>query len=210
MNDVAAWSKNLSLGFDPADMLFRGLSFELKFGEVLLLKGGNGSGKSTLLRTLLGKKPRQLNGSFGLAEVPTGHVPQVFRSHFHTPCRLEEVVFTENPNESACFKDEWPDFSSFLSKDVMKTAWQKASGGEKQKAVFLRTLLQKPQILLLDEPANHLDQKSIPLLWKHLEKYILAAPEKRAAIVVSHEKSDPDFSSVSVQIVQLDALKGGG
>ena len=87
----------------------------------------------------------------------------------------------------------------FGSNDVVKQV-QVLSGGEKGRMLYGKLILQKPNVLIMDEPTNHMDMESIESLNMALEKY------KGTLIFVSHDRQF--VSSLATQIIELDG-KGG-
>ncbi|MNQ82117.1 putative ABC transporter ATP-binding protein [compost metagenome] len=87
----------------------------------------------------------------------------------------------------------------FGGNDVEK-AVRVLSGGEKGRMLYGKLLLQKPNVMIMDEPTNHMDMESIEALNMALEKY------KGTLIFVSHDRQF--VSSLATQILELDG-KGG-
>ena len=70
----------------------------------------------------------------------------------------------------------------------------KLSGGEKQKISIIRALLKESEVLILDEPSNHLDQNSVNIL----KKYISQTP--KTVILISHDPSLLDIADRFIQV----------
>ena len=87
----------------------------------------------------------------------------------------------------------------FGSNDVVKKV-KVLSGGEKGRMLYGKLLLLKPNVLVMDEPTNHMDMESIESLNMALEKY------NGTLIFVSHDRQF--VSSLATQIIELDG-KGG-
>ncbi|MDO4878514.1 MAG: ATP-binding cassette domain-containing protein, partial [Neisseria sp.] len=87
----------------------------------------------------------------------------------------------------------------FGSNDVVKKV-KVLSGGEKGRMLYGKLLLLRPNVLIMDEPTNHMDMESIESLNMALEKY------KGTLIFVSHDRQF--VSSLATQIIELDG-KGG-
>ncbi|HAG92085.1 MAG TPA: hypothetical protein DCL41_09445 [Bdellovibrionales bacterium] len=137
--------------------LFEPLSFHMDPGSLLILTGPNGSGKSTLLKFISGQR-QSYEGNFQ-NHVPLEKVvflPQVLRSQFLLPIQLNEISQLL-PGESLYHVSE-------------KSLWSHSSGGERQKTL-LNLVFRKPaDLILLDEPFNHLDQDAQSLLVSAMEK----------------------------------------
>jgi energy-coupling factor transport system ATP-binding protein len=132
----------------------RGLSLELRRGEFFALLGGNGTGKTTALKLLaglrgLGRGELRTTGSVGM-------LPQDPRTLFVRPTVYEDLM-------EALPKAERTDgriaeaVSLCRLTDLLGRHPYDLSGGEQQRAALAKVLLQKPDILLLDEPTKGLD-----------------------------------------------------
>lgn len=147
--------KNLQIGYDE---VLSEVSFQLRKGERLAILGENGKGKSTLLKTLVEILP-PLGGSFTIGtNVEWGYFDQ-----------QKAVVNDADPEQTVLdnFWEEYPKLlredvrsalGSFLfsQEDVMKKMGQ-LSGGEKVRLALCKMFQTKPNLLILDEPTNHMD-----------------------------------------------------
>jgi iron complex transport system ATP-binding protein len=167
---------NITFSYSPdlEGAVFHHLSFSIQTGSILCLLGPNGTGKSTLLKCLSGLLQIQqgrilLEGrdlsSFKLQEVAqrVGYVPQGLTSAF--PFRIKDIVVMGcAPHLSILASPSKRDVQ--IACEAMETAGIRhledrpcnaVSGGEWQLTLIARALVQKPQVLLLDEPTSHLD-----------------------------------------------------
>jgi len=146
----------------------RKISFSLREGDFVGVVGPNGSGKSTLLKIIDGilvphegevlfkEKPVQKYDRKSLAR-KIAFVPQNFNLDFEFT--VEEVVEMGRYSR----KGRWEKFSpsSLMEKmgisDLKHRFFPELSGGERQKVILAQSLAQEPELLLLDEPASHLD-----------------------------------------------------
>ncbi len=148
-------ARNLQIGYDE---VLSEVSFQLRKGERLAILGENGKGKSTLLKTLVEILP-PLGGSFTIGtNVEWGYFDQ-----------QKAVVNDADPEQTVLdnFWEEYPKLlredvrsalGSFLfsQEDVMKKMGQ-LSGGEKVRLALCKMFQTKPNLLILDEPTNHMD-----------------------------------------------------
>lgn len=180
-----------------------GLSFELLEGQWTMLAGPNGAGKSTLLRaisrgvpyegtvTLDGKDVKAYSGAELARRV--GVLAQ--QHHVGYAYTVEEIVRLGRYAHRAGMLGRDPDGEERVSRALRLTGMEgmrhvnalTLSGGELQRTFLAQVLAQDPQILLLDEPANHLDlvyqQQIFSLIGKWLER------PGRAALCVVHDLS---------------------
>ncbi len=144
--------RDLSIGFDR---VLSTVSFEVKRGDRIGIVGGNGLGKSTLLKTLVNKIP-QISGEFNFgALVNIGYFEQQMAE-----LKGKTTVFDN-------FLDEFPSHSDFevrstlaqflfSGEDVFKTL-DMLSGGERVRLALCKIFHKSPNLLILDEPTNHMD-----------------------------------------------------
>ena len=150
-NDVLMVS-NLAIGYDHA---LSTVSFDLKKGEKLGILGGNGLGKSTLLKTLVNRLPA-LSGEYRFGtNVQIGYFDQ------------QMAMYSSNKTVLDDYWDEFPNLTEtevrnslgaflFSGDDVFKNI-DMLSGGEKVRLALCKILKRRPNVLVLDEPTNHMD-----------------------------------------------------
>jgi heme-transporting ATPase len=163
-------------------VLFQNLNFTLQLGQRIGLIGHNGSGKSTLLSLLAGGQQAS-NGSIQFARsCRLQYVEQ------QLPAALAELSLYEAMLAAIDRQPElqWRVDSLLHELDINEATAQVAvkslSGGQHTRLMLGRALLREPNLLLLDEPSNHLDLPS--LLW--LEDFLLNW--KGALVLVSHDQ----------------------
>lgn len=181
--------KSLSLGYP--DPLFSHISFLVRNGEHVFIKGRNGAGKSTLVKTIMsvsrGEKPKAtiVKGSITLGtSVRIGEYQQEIE-HKYLNQTLEQAmiaVYEENnlPVDDQKIKAT---LSQYLF-DPRADGGQKIkdlSGGQKARFQIIKMLINNPNLLILDEPTNHLDLPSI----EELEKALLSF--QGGIIYISHD-----------------------
>jgi len=183
---VSALFEARGLGYGTPDgrPLQDGINFSLRSNQLLLITGGNGSGKSTLLRILL-KKMAPARGTVEMA-LPfhlVAYIPQLENTEIHLPLTLRDVIEVAEP------KVDWERALSFglLTEAHLGHAWNTASGGERKRTLLTRALLQSPSVLVLDEPFNHLDEKSREAMASTMVKFLSVKDSPRAIVMVSHQ-----------------------
>ncbi len=203
MNSPLIAVKDLSTATHDGRILSQSLNFSVSPGQIILVSGPNGIGKSTLLKTLIGNlKPKRGKIELNLPFSRIGYLPQLQNTDFHLPVTLRDIL------EASCHHSlsveeilSW----QLLSEAQLDLSWKTASGGERKRTLLTRTLLAKPDILVLDEPMNHLDVQTRLLVENAIQKFV-ELPQtngrKRAVLLVSHEKSlsqlvnHPSFSRI--------------
>ncbi|MDT8851752.1 ATP-binding cassette domain-containing protein [Pantoea dispersa] len=175
-----------AVGFDNAfGPLFHSLDFSLKKGDRIGLIGDNGSGKSTLLKILSG----ELAASHG-SVTPASHC-LLARIEQHLPETLLEAslldgVIARLPAAQRS-SERWR-AEALLHTLGFSTAQQSQtaatlSGGQHMRLLLARALILQPDLLLLDEPGNHLDLPT--LLW--LENFLIGW--QGSFVLVSHDSA---------------------
>lgn len=175
-NDVL-YTSELAIGYDhPLSVV----SLDLKRGEKLGILGGNGLGKSTFLKTIVGKIPA-LSGEYRFGtNVQIGYFDQ------------QMALYTSNKTVLDDFWDEYPNLTEtearnalgaflFSGEDVFKNV-NMLSGGEKVRLALCKILKTRPNVLVLDEPTNHMDIVGKETLESMLKDY------KGTLIFVSHDR----------------------
>ncbi len=157
----------------------RNVSIEVRKNEHLLLKGPNGIGKSTLLESIVNNKAEGSKISPG---IKVGY----YRQDFST-LNFEDTVYqslSETSEGHTEQKMRGVAASFLITGDLMQKKIGDLSEGQKGLVAFAKIVLQKPGLLILDEPTNHINFRHIPVIAEALNKY------DGAMIVVSHV---PDF-----------------
>ncbi len=166
----------------------RTCSIKLKRKQHLLLSGQNGIGKSTLLEKLAKSSTDGKNDSAkdSGAKISEGIRVGYYRQDFST-LNFEDTVYQSLLSASATHIETHIRATAagfLIHADMMDTKIGALSEGQKGLVAFARLVLQKPGLLILDEPTNHINFRHIPMIAKALDAY------EGAMILVSHV---PDF-----------------
>ncbi|KLN62995.1 MULTISPECIES: zinc ABC transporter ATP-binding protein ZnuC [Vibrio] len=130
------------------------ISLRLNRGEITTLIGPNGAGKSTLVKVLLGLL-KDYNGKVTKTKgVKIGYVPQKLRLNDSLPLNVERFLRLAGKYS----KQELNDALKLVGAEhLFKSNMHSLSGGENQRVLLARALLQRPDLLVLDEPAQGVD-----------------------------------------------------
>lgn len=214
--------QNISYTHPNGDSLFSNLNLTINRGEKIALIGNNGSGKSTLLQLIAGK-----------LKMPTGEqtinsepylVPQVFGQYnqlsvaaamgidnqLHALREILKGNGTEELFES--FNDDWTieerateALRHWQLEDLaFEQKMESLSGGQKTKVFLAGIAVHQPELILLDEPSNHLDGVGRGLL------YDLIRTLKSTYIVVSHDKTLLNLLDITCELSDTGIATYGG
>lgn len=166
--------KDLTMKFD-SKVIFQNLNFELKKGSMTALLGPNGMGKTTLINILM-KLLIPTSGTFEFAKgVKLGYVPQFRNIEADYPLSIRAFVSLNTPLiKTKKIKER---VTSELKEthllSIQNTRMGEASGGQKQRAYLAQALLDKPNMIILDEATASLDpsaKEELMQLIKHLNE----------------------------------------
>ncbi|WP_290702485.1 ABC-F family ATPase [Amphritea sp.] len=195
LHRLALEVENLNKSFD-AEPLIKDLSLMVEVGERIAIIGPNGIGKTTLLRSL-----------FGDLELDSGEVKWSENSNIGYYAQDHAHEFSEDMNLFD-WMAQWTKSGAdeqvirgslgrmLFSQNEIKKSVQVLSGGEKGRMLLGKLILQQPNILLMDEPTNHMDMESIEALNLALENF------EGSLIFVSHDREF--VSSLATRVIELN------
>ena len=174
-------AQNLSLRYGQTTVL-RNVSFALERGEIVTIVGPNGSGKSSLLKALIGAL-RPSTGTVTRAPgLKLGYVPQ--KLHIDDTLPLTVRRFLNLPNRqpratiaAALERAGVPELSDQQMSGL--------SGGQFQRVLLARALLNAPDLLILDEATQGLDQPGAAAFYRQIEE--VRRSLNLAVVMVSHD-----------------------
>ncbi|EDL51232.1 ABC transporter, ATP-binding protein [Vibrio mediterranei AK1] len=185
--------ENLSNGFD--EVLWSDFNAIFEVGERVAIIGENGVGKTTLLNTLAGElEPK--TGEFKWSE--NANIGYYAQDHAHD--FEEDMNLTDWMGQWCQEGDDEQVVRSFLGRmlfgqDDIKKSVKVLSGGEQGRMLLGKLMMHKPNMLLMDEPTNHMDMESIESLNLALENY------KGTLFFVSHDRQF--VSSIATRILEI-------
>lgn len=198
--DIMLYLQSISYIHPDKDLLFENISFSINNSEKIALIGNNGVGKSTLLKIIAGN----LQASEGQlkAETKPYYIPQIFGQFNHLTVsqalgiekKLDALKEILNGNMSAenyaLLDDDWAiedrcnqalEYWQLNNLDL-EQKMEFLSGGQKTKVFLAGISIHQPELVLMDEPSNHLDIAGRQLLYDFIQS------SKSTMIVVSHDR----------------------
>lgn len=185
--------------------LFKGLSFALNPGELLLLKGRNGSGKTSFLRAIAGLLELE-SGSVVWNEVAVTREPQAFKNSLvwmaHQVGFKGDLTLLENLHfEAALRPQSGQDIEDVLNRlglnRLKRLPMRSLSAGQRRRVALARMLLSEAQLWIMDEPVTNLDSEGRALVMELVGEHLAA---NGMVIMAAHQDVDVD---ATVQTIEL-------
>lgn len=187
--------RDLSLGY-PDLTLFRRLSFDIEAGTALAVVGANGSGKSTFIKMMLGLI-RPLSGQMTWSDgrpSTVGYLAQMTEFDRRFPIRVRDLAamgaWSGFGLWAGLSKDAKDRVTAALDDvgvlDIADRPLHQLSGGQLQRTLFARVILQDASLILLDEPFAAVDQTTEAHLLSIIRRW---RNENRAVVLVVHDLS---------------------
>jgi zinc transport system ATP-binding protein len=174
-------AKDISVRLGEVDVLSH-VSLALTRAEIVTVLGPNGSGKSTLLRALLGMVPLQSGSVQRKSGLRLGYVPQKLALDPSLPMSVRR--FLSLPHRVGDSEAE-----AALTRVGMEGLGHRPvtamSGGQLQRVMLARALLSRPDLLVLDEPTQGLDQQGEAAFYRLIEE--VRRETGAAVLMVSHD-----------------------
>ncbi len=188
--------ENVNKSFDDNHVL-KDLSMMIEVGERVAVIGENGIGKTTFLRMLM-NDAGYANDSGELTwsdNVNIGYYAQDHAHEFETDMTLFEWMSQwRQPTDDEQAVRGYLGRLLFSADDINKSV-KVLSGGEQGRMLFGKIMMHKPNILVMDEPTNHMDMESIESLNMAMENF------EGTIIFVSHDREF--VSSIATRVIEL-------
>lgn len=192
--------QNISYTHPNKDLLFSDINLTVNNHEKTALIGNNGVGKSTLLK-IIAKELQPSNGQISVEAEPY-YIPQIFGQFNHLTIAqalrienklnaLKEILDGNTSEENFnLLNDDWTiedrctETLNYwqLNELDLSQKMEALSGGQKTKIFLAGISIHQPELILLDEPSNHLDITSRQLLYDFVQN------TKSTLIIVSHDR----------------------
>lgn len=190
--------EDLTKGFDSVT-LFKQLKLMVEVGEKVAILGTNGIGKSTLIKTLMGELTPDCGEIKWSENANIGYYAQDHEYEFEQDLNLFDWMsqWKQPQDDEQAVRGILGRL--LFSQDDIKKKVKVLSGGEKGRMLFGKLMLQRPNIIVIDEPTNHMDMESIESLNMALELY------KGTLFFVSHDREF--VSSLATRIIEITPNK---
>lgn len=144
---------NISLKLSGKNIL-QGVSLSISEGEIVTIIGPNGAGKSSLVKTILGIHKPTTGSITKLKNLNIGYVPQKLAFDQRLPLTVERLLnlHIKTTKDALAKALSLTKVSHLIKEDV-----HRLSGGELQRVLLARAILQQPKLLVLDEPTQGVD-----------------------------------------------------
>ena len=212
--------KNVSKVYETGNRAVRNLNLKIEDGEFVFIVGRSGSGKSTLIRLLM----RELKATEGTITVNGKELGRLRRSEIPKYRRGIGVVFQDfrllndrNVYENIAFaqrvigassreiRENVPEILKLTGLSAKyKNMPNQLSGGEQQRVAIARALINKPSVILADEPTGNLDEKNSQEIMKLL--YEINAMGT-TVLVITHSRSIVEASGKRVISMEKGVIR---
>lgn len=210
MSSIVAEIKYFSKEFNGNPIL-KNINLNFESGKIYCIVGRNGSGKSILLKSMTGL----LNPTTGTIKIfdktiGNNNLPERIGVLFDSPGLLEQYSALDNLKILASINNKISEeeIKSYLDKMGLnpndKRPVKKYSLGMKQKVALTQAIMEDPDLILLDEPMNGLDEESVSLV----RNIILDLKLKgKCILITSHNKDDIDILCDYVYKIENGLIK---
>ncbi|MFA8385469.1 MAG: ATP-binding cassette domain-containing protein [Pelagibaca sp.] len=171
----------MSVGYG-ANTVLRNVSLSIDAGEIVTIVGPNGSGKTTLLRALIGAVRPDTGEIVRAPDLRIGYVPQKLHIDPTLPITVERFLrLPGGPSKADCALA----LDQAGVPNLAQRQMSSLSGGQFQRVLLARALIEKPDLLLLDEATQGLDQPGSAAFYLQIEQ--VRQRTGCAVLMISHE-----------------------
>ena len=202
--------KNITLSYGCRTIL-RDVNLLLNRGDFMVVSGANGGGKTSLIRIMLGlQKPTsgevlyygESSPFASIREENIGYLPQKNSLDMSFPISIREVVESGLVNIKTTNSEREERVMEMLQSMQLDLLQRRhigeVSGGQFQRALFARTIISKPKLVVLDEPTSYLDEESTQKLFSILKQL---SPNTTVVTVLHDTSKVLDVANRRVEVV---------
>ena len=161
--------------------VLQNINLSLNASEIVTIVGPNGSGKTTLFKAIIGSVPLSKGKISIKPNLRIGYVPQQLKVDQTLPITVERFLKLATRNNNDIEKM----IAFFGSENIFREQINSLSGGQMQRVLLARALVNKPEILLLDEATRGLDQPGIAAFYRKIEN--ISKETNCAVLMISHD-----------------------
>ena len=162
--------------------VLKNINLTLDTGEIVTIVGPNGSGKTTLFKAIIGAIPISKGKIYTKPNLRIGYVPQNLKIDQTLPITVERFLKLAHKN----FNRTLDKIEALLgSNDLLNIQVNNLSGGQMQRVLLARALINNPDILLLDEATRGLDQPGVASFYRKIEN--IRNSTNCAILMISHD-----------------------
>ena len=160
----------------------RGVSFDVRRGEIVTLIGPNGAGKSTSARMAIGVFEPDEGRVWRASRLKIGYVPQKLNIDHSLPLTVRRLMTVTGPLSRAEISEA---LEAVGLSHMEEASVQTLSGGEFQRALLARAIARKPDLLVLDEPVQGVDYSGEIALYELISK--IRDRQGCGVLMISHD-----------------------
>ena len=161
--------------------VLQNINLSLNANEIVTIVGPNGSGKTTLFKAIIGSVPLSKGKISIKPNLRIGYVPQQLKVDQTLPITVERFLKLATRNNNDIEKM----IAFFGSENIFREQINSLSGGQMQRVLLARALVNEPEILLLDEATRGLDQPGIAAFYRKIEN--ISKETNCAILMISHD-----------------------
>ena len=201
-------------------VVLKDVNLHMHCGSLNAIIGKNGAGKSTLVRAILRDVPSEgtieyrdtKNGN--IKELKIGYVPQSINIEKNTPLSVYDLIASYEfhypvflPKNKKIYKKIKEGLEVFEAADLIDKQVCNLSGGQLQRVLLSMAIMDKPKLLLLDEPVSGIDKNGMELFYKTMD--YLKSHYDLAIVLISHDLDYVKKYADHVVLLDQTVLKQG-
>ena len=173
--------ENLSVKYGT-NFVLRKINLEIKSGEIVTIVGPNGSGKTSLLKAIIGAV-QPADGKIAIkSKLKIGYIPQRLNFDTTLPITVERFMTLTEKVDKSTYKSA---LETAGVPEILRSQMSSLSGGQFQRVLLARALLGAPEILILDEATQGLDQPGSAAFYRQIEQ--VRQNTGCAVLMISHD-----------------------